>query len=48
LIKADLGVFKDDNRPFKVIVTISKTLDMGPHGNDKKTKGFNPSERHLM
>jgi hypothetical protein len=32
----ELGVFKGDNRPFKVVATILETLDMEPHGNDKK------------
>jgi hypothetical protein len=28
--------FKDDKRPFKVIVTIAKALNMKSHDNEKK------------
>ncbi len=31
-----LGVFKGDNMTFEVVPTILETLDMEPHGNDKK------------
>jgi hypothetical protein len=42
--------FKDDNRPFKVVATILKTLDIKPHGNyqKKKRKKAMILERHLM
>jgi hypothetical protein len=28
--------FKDDKRPFKVVVTIAKSLNMKSHDNEKK------------
>jgi hypothetical protein len=31
-----LGIFKVGKRPFKVIDIILQTLNMKPHGNDKK------------
>jgi hypothetical protein len=37
--RVELGVFKGENMPFKVVDTILETLDMEPHGNDKK-KGY--------
>ncbi len=39
-IKGNFGVFKDGKRPFKVVATILKTLDMEPHGNDPKIKSY--------
>jgi hypothetical protein len=36
LNRVKLRVFKGDNRPFKVVLTILETLDMEPHGNDQK------------
>jgi hypothetical protein len=29
--------FKEDKRPFKVVATIAKTLNMKSHDNEKKT-----------
>jgi hypothetical protein len=41
-----LAILQRDDRPFKVVATILKTLDMEPYGNSKKKKkrSYDPGE----
>jgi hypothetical protein len=48
LNKAKLRVFKGDKSKFKVVATILKTLDTGPHDNDFFLKKVLILMRHVM